>query len=172
MLQTPTRRQLLRLVSLAGIAGLAGGVSMVPVAIVLKRVLGYSLNIYGELVVEWILGRSSILALVLEHLVISWLLAIPLAAVLLWFGRRVPVWGGVAYGAGLWLALNSLALPALFSWPTPWALGWSAIWPSLAIHVLYGVATATALRTLMQPSAVVASLHADDRNGGRTSGGS
>lgn len=125
---------------------MAGGISMVPVAILLKRVLGYSLNVYGELVVERLLGRSSMLALGLEHLVISCLLAIPLAAFLFRFGRRLPVWGGVVYGAGIWLALNSLALPLLFSRPTPWTLGWAAIWPSLAIHVVYGVATIVALR--------------------------
>ncbi len=151
-----TSNQLLSLVFRAGMAGLVGGIAMVPVAIVLKRVLGYPLNVYGELVVERILGRSSIPALAVEHLVISWFLAIPLAALVQRFGRGVPVWAGVVYGAAIWVVLNSLALPALFSRPTPWTLGWPAIWPSLAIHVLYGVATATALRSLTRLATVPA----------------
>ncbi len=33
-------------------------------------------------------------------------------------------------------------LPWLIGRPTPWAVGWHAMWPSLTVHAVYGVVTA------------------------------
>lgn len=51
---------------------------------------------------------------------------------------------GLTYGAAIWVVLNSLMLPVLFGRPTAWRIGWPAIWPSLTVHLVYGVATAAA----------------------------
>lgn len=133
-----------RLMARAGIAGVAGGVAMIPVGIVLRRVLGYSLNVYGELLLQTLLGRTPAWALAVEHFLISWGMALPLVAVLAHRRWGSPTVVGAAYGAAIWLVVNSLALPLAFGRPTPWQLGWSAIWPSLAVHLAYGVAASAA----------------------------
>ena len=136
-----------RLMARAGIAGVAGGVAMIPVGILLRRVLGYSLNVYGELLLQTLLGRTPAWALAVEHFLISWGMALPLVAVLGHLRRARPFAVGAAYGAVIWLVVNSLALPLAFGRPTPWQLGWPAIWPSLAVHLVYGLAaSAVAVR--------------------------
>ncbi len=126
----------------AALAGLAGGVAMMPFGIVLRRVMGRSLNVYGELLLQVLVGRVTAGALLIEHLAISLGMAFPLVALLRGLGR--PGWAlpGALYGAGLWLVVNSISLPLAFGRPTPWELGWAAIWPSLAVHVVYGLAAA------------------------------
>ena len=133
-----------RLMARAGIAGLAGGVAMIPVGVLLRRVLGYSLNVYGELLLRTLLGRTPVWALAVEHFLISWGMALPLVAFLGPLRRASPFAVGAAYGAVIWLVVNSLALPLAFGRPTPWQLGWPAIWPSLAVHLAYGVAASAA----------------------------
>lgn len=134
------------LVARAGIAGTAGGVAMIPFGLVLRRVLGYSLNVYGELLVQTILGRRSPWALAVEHFLISWVMALPLVAVLAWRRRASPLLLGSLYGAGVWLIVNSLLLPMAFGRLSPWRLGWPAIWPSLTVHVVYGAVAAIVAR--------------------------
>ncbi len=121
---------------------------MVPVGVLLKRVLGYPVNVYGEILLERVLGRAPPVALAIEHFSISWWMAVPLAALTQRTIGKAPFWTGVAYGAAIWLVLNSLALPFVFARPTPWTLGWTAIWPSLLIHVLYGAVTLMTLRRI------------------------
>ncbi len=137
---------LLGIAALAFLSGLAGGIAMVPVGVLLKRGLGYPLNVYGEILLERVLGRASPAALAIEHFAISWCMAVPPAALTQRTMSKVPFWGGMAYGAAIWLVLNSLALPLVFARPTPWSLGWTAIWPSLLIHLLYGAVTFATLR--------------------------
>jgi hypothetical protein len=70
---------------------------------------------------------------------ISWIAAVPL----LWFLRRIDdrrarVGWGALYGAGFYVAMNSLALPIYFGDPTPWELGAATVYPSLGVHLVYG----------------------------------
>jgi len=128
------------------LAGLAGGLAMIPVGLVIRHLAGGSVNVYGELVVERLLGVASRPALVAEHVLVSLVLALPLVLAAGRVAGRFLVGLGVAYGAAIWLVLNSLALPWAFGRATPWTLGWAAIWPSLTVHVVYGLAAASSLR--------------------------
>ena len=150
----PLARRAARIVA----SGTAGSLSMYPFGIVLRRHFGYSLNVYGQLVANalfrllalpagaGISGVAPAWALHVQHFVIGWTLAVPLT--LLVERRGAPhrlstrVLVGGAYGAAAWLIVNSLVLPVIFRRPTPWALGFAAIWPSLLVHLVYGVTTA------------------------------
>lgn len=127
------------------VAGISGGAAMVPLGAGLELGGGHDVNVYGELAVEAVIGSAPGWALLLEHILISLTLALPLALVLGRRGRMPAVAIGILYGAGAWLALNSLLLPAVFARPTPWALGWEAIWPSLTLHLAYGGVAAAVL---------------------------
>ena len=126
-------------------AGTVGGLAMIPVGLAVRYGFGATVNVYGELVVQQILGRAVPWALFLEHFLISWVLAVPVV----WLMSRTPTVSitliGLAYGAAIWTLLNSFTLPLVFSRPTPWAIGWPAIWPSLTVHLVYGVAVSHAV---------------------------
>lgn len=125
------------------ISGLAAGMIMVPFGLFYKNILGLSVNVYGELLVVAILGESSRWAIFLEHFIISGFLAIPYF-VAINGNRHIPrIPSGLIYGMSAWILINSLALPFLFSRPTPWVIGWNAIWPSLSVHLVYGLALGT-----------------------------
>lgn len=121
---------------------------MVPLGVGLELGGGHDVNVYGELTVEAVLGTAPGWALLLEHLLISLTLAVPLVFALNRRGHVPAAAIGVLYGAGAWLVLNSLLLPALFSRPTSWAPGWEAIWPSLVLHLVYGGVGAAVLTRL------------------------
>jgi uncharacterized membrane protein YagU involved in acid resistance len=126
-------------------AGTVGGLAMIPVGLALRYGFGVTVNVYGELVVERILGRVVPWALFVEHFLISWALAVPIV----WLMSRRPRVSvtimGLAYGAAIWVLINSLALPFAFDRPTPWEIGWPAIWPSLTVHIVYGIALSHAV---------------------------
>lgn len=127
-------------------AGAVGGLAMIPAGLALRFGLGQRVNVYGEMVVQTLLGQVSPWALLFQHALVSWVLAVPLVLA----RRRAPrvpaSVTGLAYGAGLWLVVNSLSPPLLFGRPTPWQLGWSAIWPSLTVHLVYGAAAVGVIR--------------------------
>ena len=110
----------------------------------LLRSRGLRVNEYGRKTLEILIvvanpARHFLLTLV-QHLVISWIAAVPL----LWGlsrveDRRLRVLIGAGYGAAFYVAINSWALPRYFGDPTPWALGVETVYPSLAIHLVYGV---------------------------------
>ncbi len=143
-----------KLLTKAALAGIAGGAAMVPLGLALRRGLGIPLNVYGELLVRAILGRPSAWAMAIEHVLVSWTLALPLVALPSLVRRGHALAVGALYGAALWLCVNSLILPAAFARPTPWQLGWPSIWPSLAVHVLYGAVAVPVARRLARPVAV------------------
>lgn len=128
----------------AVVAGAAGGAAMIPVGVGLE-LGGHGVNVYGELVVKTVLGGAPGWALLLEHVLVSLTLAVPLVLALDRRGRVPAPAVGILYGAGAWLVINSLLLPALFSRSIPWTVGWEAVWPSLTVHLVYGGVGAAAL---------------------------
>jgi hypothetical protein len=124
---------------------------MIPFA-ALFRARGLRINEYGRKTLELLVGEvapplHTVLTFV-QHLLISWLAAIPL----LWLLPRIRsrpsrVLAGAAYGAGFYAVANSWALPLLFGDPTPWELGFETVYPSLAVHLVYGLVIGWAARS-------------------------
>lgn len=137
-------------VRVAIVAGTIGALAMVPVGMVVMNTTGATLNVYGELLVELLLGTVVLPALFVEHMLIGWMAALPLVMGIRHI-TRAPATVGAVYGAAMWLGVNALALPAAFEKPTPFAIGWTAIWPSLLVHVIYGAVTA-AVATRLSPA--------------------
>jgi len=123
-------------------SGTLAGLAMIPFAAVF-RARGLRINEYGRKTLELVVGDVSpwlhaALTLV-QHLVISWIAAVPL----LWIVRRldnprVAVAAGATYGAGFYVVVNSWALPFAFGDPSPWQLGFDTVYPSLVVHLVYG----------------------------------
>lgn len=128
------------------VAGLAGGLAMVPIGLVLRTAFELPVNVYGELVILRLVGRLDPLLLALEHVAVSVAMAGPLVVLLHRTGHRAAVPIGLLYGGSAWLIVNSLALPAVFSQPTPWQIGPSAIWGSLIVHLVFGLVAALVSR--------------------------
>lgn len=126
--------------------GTVAGLAMIPFAAVFQR-LGFRVNEYGRKTLELFAGSTSpsvhYLLTFAQHLVISWIVAVPL---LLWLVRvprkRDRILVGLAYGAAFYVAVNSLALPFAFGDLTPWSLGFTVVYPSLIIHLVYGFTVA------------------------------
>jgi uncharacterized membrane protein YagU involved in acid resistance len=136
--------------------GIAAGLAMIPFAAVFQR-FGLRVNEYGRKTLALLVGDVSAplhyLLAFIQHLAISWVVAVPL---LLLLGRRLRKRGqllvGLAYGAFFYVAVNSLALPFAFGDPTPWRLGFAVVYPSLLIHLVYGFTVAL----LARPAAALA----------------
>lgn len=124
-------------------AGTAAGLAMIPFA-AFFRSRGLRINEYGRKTLELVVGDVApplqhVLTFV-QHMIISWTAAVPFLVLLPRIpGRRARVAFGAAYGAGFYVVMNSLALPFAFGDPTPWQLGWATVYPSLTIHLVYGV---------------------------------
>jgi len=124
-------------------SGTLAGLAMIPFA-ALFRAFGLRINEYGRKTLELVVGDvAPPLHYVLtfaQHLLISWFAAVPLLWLLGRIGdRRTRVLVGAAYGAAFYVVMNSLALPFYFGDPTPWELGAETVYPSLTIHLVYGV---------------------------------
>lgn len=117
--------------------GLVAGIAMMPFGAVL-RALGHQVNVYGELMVRSVLGHTPMLAQLVFHIAVSITLAIPFVLVARWRGSASVVAGGL-YGMLSWAMLNATLLPLWFERPTGWALGFGVTWPSVLVHVVYGV---------------------------------
>jgi uncharacterized membrane protein YagU involved in acid resistance len=123
---------------------------MVPFAAVFQS-FSLRVNEYGRKTLALLVGDVSAplvyLLTFIQHLAISWGVAVPL---LLLLGRRSrkrdQVLVGLAYGAMFYVAVNSLALPFAFGDPTPWHLGFAVVYPSLLIHLVYGFTVAVLAR--------------------------
>ncbi len=127
-------------------SGTIASLAMIPFGL-LFRALDLRIGHYGKRLVEVSLGELPVTALrilvLAEHFVIGWLTTWPLLLMLIWVGTRVPAWTtGLAYGAAYYVAINSLLLPLAFGDPTPWQLGISTIYPSLIVHLVFGVSIA------------------------------
>lgn len=127
-------------------AGLVGALAMVPVGLALSAA-GFEVNRYGELLAEQLTGARRPAVLFAIHLVIGVVSVVPLAvaAAALRPRRVVMLVGGAVYAAAYWLGVNALALPLVYGRPFPWMEGVASVWPSLLVHVVYGLAAALAL---------------------------
>lgn len=135
-------------------SGSIAAVAMIPFGLLFTG-LGLRVNEYGPRVIRAAFGdlpRAAQLVLLLaQHFLIAWLASLPLLGVLLALrGRTARLAAGATYGAGFYVAVNSLALPWVFGMPTPWALGFAAVYPSLVVHLVYGLSIAVTAR----PSAI------------------
>ena len=127
-------------------SGTIASLVMMPFGL-LFRLLDLRIGHYGKKLVEVTFGdlplawfRALVLA---EHFVIGWVTTAPLLLALVWIGPRLPAWiGGALYGAGYYVAINSLLLPLSFGDPTPWQLGPGTILPSLVVHLAFGLSIA------------------------------
>lgn len=131
-------------------AGSLSGLAMIPFA-ALFRSLGLRVNEYGrkslELLVGDVAGPVHGVLTLIQHLVISWVAAVPLLLFLRRTeSRRQRLAAGALYGLVFYVVVNSLALPFAFGDPTPWQLGLATVYPSLVIHVVYGVVLAFVAR--------------------------
>jgi uncharacterized membrane protein YagU involved in acid resistance len=123
---------------------------MIPFAAVFGS-LGLRVNEYGRKTLDLLVGDvvrplHYVLGFV-QHLVIGWLAAVPLLLLLRGIaGRPARLLAGTVYGASFYVAINSFALPFAFGDPTPWGLGFATVYPSLVIHLVYGLAIALMAR--------------------------
>ncbi len=127
-------------------AGTVAGLAMMPFGAVFRS-FDLRINEYGRKTLELLVGDVSgplhFGLNFIQHMVISWIAAVPLLLVL----RRIPERRtgfaiGTLYGGVFYLAANSLALPLAFGDPTPWELGFSTVYPSLVVHLVYGFVVA------------------------------
>lgn len=124
------------------LAGTAGALAMMPAGF-LFRALEMRVGHYGPKFAELYLQSPGPVALFVQHLVLGWMSAVPLA--LFPLQQMTRLWVsviGAAYGALYYVAVNSLALPIYFGDRLPWSLGWSVVAPSLVVHVVFGVVVA------------------------------
>lgn len=134
-------------------SGSIAALAMIPVGLLFFS-FGLRINEYGMQVIQTLFGDLPpwirFVLFVIEHFVISWSVAIPLLILLLATYRKVPpLFIGAAYGIGFYVAMNSLALPWIFGDPTPWQLGVSFVYPSLIVHLVYGLAVVWASRAFV-----------------------
>jgi hypothetical protein len=131
---------LLRQIILKSItSGTVAGVAMMPVGFAF-RALGMRVGYYGPKFASLFVSDPKPLILFAQHLVLSWVSALPLVAFLLLRRNRLsPASLGAAYGVGYYIVVNSLALPLYFGDKLPWHLGPSTVLPSLIVHVVFGV---------------------------------
>lgn len=127
-------------------SGTVAGLAMVPFA-AMFRGLGLRVNEYGRKTLELTMGQVESplreLLMFVQHMLLSWAIAIPLLLVLARIAsRRQRLLAGVAYGAAFYVLMNSLVLPLAFGDPTPWQLGTMTVLPSLWIHLVYGAVVA------------------------------
>lgn len=120
-------------------SGTIAALVMMPFGLLLKF-LDLRVGYYGPKLGALLFGDPTRFVLFLQHLVLGWVSALPLLLILvLLHGVAVPVVIGAAYGLAYYVVVNSFALPLFFGDPTPWQLGFSFIYPSVLIHLVFGV---------------------------------
>lgn len=132
--------------------GTVAGLAMIPFAAVF-RARGLRINEYGAktlaLLVGHVEGPLHYALTLAQHMVISWVVAVPLLVVLAHVARhRDRIALGLVYGAGFYAVVNSLLLPLAFGDATPWQLGFETVYPSLVVHLVYGLVVALLARPL------------------------
>jgi uncharacterized membrane protein YagU involved in acid resistance len=120
-------------------SGTIAALVMMPFGFLLK-LLDLRVGYYGPKLGALLFGDPTRFVLFLQHLVLGWVSALPLLLILVRLqGTWNPIAIGAAYGFSYYVVVNSLALPFFFGDPTPWQLGFSFIYPSVLIHLVFGV---------------------------------
>lgn len=130
--------------------GTVAGLAMIPFAAAFRS-SGLRVNEYGRKTLGLMAGdlapRSYYLLTFVQHMIISWLVALPLLVLLGRLpDRRSRALAGTVYGAAFYLVVNSLALPLAFGDNTPWSLGLATVYPSLVVHLVYGLVVGLMVR--------------------------
>ncbi|MBK9522494.1 MAG: hypothetical protein IPO13_12965 [Rhodocyclaceae bacterium] len=135
------------------IAGTIGALAMMPVGFIF-RALQLRVGHYGSKFAELYLSSPGPAALFIQHIILGWLSAVPLALLPLHrlSGLTVSL-VGVVYGVMYYAVVNSLALPIYFGDMLPWNLGWSVVAPSLVVHIVFGVVVAHTVQFLRRKQA-------------------
>lgn len=123
---------------------------MMPFGLLFKW-LGLRVGHYGPKVGEVLFGQQPepwMQAMLLgQHFVIGWLSVMPLLLFWLWRSpRAIRLTDGVVYGVSYYGVVNAVALPWLFGDAFPWRLGWRYVYPSLVVHVVFGLSAALTAR--------------------------
>ena len=134
-------------------SGVIAALVMMPFGLFFKK-MGLRMNEYGPKTIQLIFGDlqpgPQITFGIIEHFLISWMVAVPLLLVLLWTFKRISaLLVGSLYGIVFYVIMNSLALPWFFGDPTPWQLGFETIYPSLLVHTIYGLSVALTSRAFV-----------------------
>ena len=124
-------------------SGTIASIAMIPFGL-LFQLLGLRVGHYGKKLLEVFFTDlpelTFRLLMIVQHFVIGWISAAPLLIVLILLKHRLPRWSvGAIYGVVYYVVLNSLALPLSFGDRTPWQLGFPVIYPSLIIHIVFGI---------------------------------
>lgn len=131
-------------------SGTIASIAMMPFGFLFKA-LGLRVGRYGPKLGEFLFGLQPEpwmqVLLVAQHLVIGWLSAVPLLLFWRWtFPRSPSLADGLLYGALYYLTVNALALPTIFGDTFPWQLGWSYVYPSLVVHLVFGLSLGVTAR--------------------------
>jgi len=123
-------------------SGTIASLVMMPIGF-LFRLLDLRIGYYGPKFAALLFDEPSRIVLIAQHLVIGWISTLPLLVILVRYqGFVAPSAIGAAYGLAYYVVVNSLALPLFFGDPTPWQSGFNVIYPSLLVHVVFGVCIA------------------------------
>ena len=127
-------------------SGTIASLAMMPLGVLFKT-LDLRVGYYGPKLGALLFDNPTQLVLFAQHLVLGWVSALPLLVLLIRLHAAPrPVAVGAAYGAAYYVLMNSLALPLFFGDATPWRLGFDYIYPSLIIHLVFGVSVALTSR--------------------------
>lgn len=119
-------------------SGTIAALAMMPFGFLFK-LLGLRVGHYGPKLAALLFDEPTWIVLLVQHLVIGWVSALPLLVILVRFrSLAAPTAIGAAYGLAYYVVVNSFALPLFFGDPTPWQSGFNVIYPSLSVHVVFG----------------------------------
>lgn len=120
-------------------SGTIASLAMMPFGFIFK-LLDLRVGHYGPKLAALLFGESTWVVLLAQHFVVGWVSTLPLLLILVRFKSvDAPAVIGAAYGLAYYVVVNSLALPLFFGDPTPWQSGINVIYPSLLVHVVFGV---------------------------------
>jgi hypothetical protein len=119
-------------------SGTIASLAIVPLSPLFKAA-GLRIGHYGPKFAGLFFDDPQPWLLFMQHLVVGWASALPLLLILVGTrARQLPLLAGAIYGAGYYVAINSLALPMYFNDSLPWQLGAATVLPSLLGHVMFG----------------------------------
>jgi len=130
-------------------SGTIASIAMMPFGLFF-RFVGLRIGHYGPKFAGLLFAEPNTFVLVVQHFLIGWLSTLPLLLILIGYRVVTPIAMGAAYGAGYYVVVNSLVLPLYFGDPLPWQLGLSYIFPSLLIHVIFGVSIAISAKKFVK----------------------